>query len=368
MENIQNLSLLFHEQNVFTAISVGIFFVFICGITKSLLYLAGDKAAYLFDSPAISSYISKTAAPEHIRLKILFLSFPKPDKEIFSQYLKEPEQKPSRAFSKTMEQLKCEILTITNYNRNVAMFFFLVSGVTILSSSVQNFETKILGMCTFGLILFCIDQTCNFIYSALKYCSYRSFKSLIAKLDDFHSIYNAKYRNGFLTEQSPNSPFAKPSFSPQPQKPQLANVNIQTEPQIITTPPLEVLQKRPQQFPPSQSKEAFSPQPQETLSPQSQKEVSPQTALSQNALSQTALSQNANIKQNIDPESVDSLLEKIQTATTNLDFDSFEVLSQKLAALTTSNTLSAKDHQTLQKGLDEFLKEFREVKQSFTSN
>ncbi|MFI3128948.1 MAG: hypothetical protein R3Y18_02675, partial [Bacillota bacterium] len=271
MENFQNLSLLFHEQNVFTAVSVGIFFVFICGITKSLIYLAGEKASYLFDSHAISEYIAKTASPEPIRLKILFLSFPKADKTILSDYLKEPIEKPSKLFSGTVEQLKCEILSVTNYNRNIAMFFFLVSGVTILASSVASLETKFLGITVFALVLFSVNAVCNGIFAVMKYFSLKSFRTLLSKLDDFHGMHSAKFRNGLLSTQNPNSPFSKNTYqnieykkpSPPPAKPQLANFDVQTVTDVQTVPSektsslgviqtpkvsdLDILQKRPHQ-------------------------------------------------------------------------------------------------------------------------
>ncbi len=349
MENLQNLSLLFHEQNVFTAVSVGIFFVFICGITKSLLYLAGEKASYLFDSHAISEYISKTAAPEPIRLKILFLSFPKSDKTILSQYLKEPTEKPSKVFSKTLEQLKCEILTVTNYNRNIAMFFFLISGVTILASSVASLETKFLGITVFALVLFSIDATCNAIYAVMKYFSLKSFRVLLSKLDDFHGMYNAKFRNGLLSEQNPNSPFTSSSYqnveykkpTPQSAKLELANFKVETNrtqrPAVIQTPETKDLQPRPHQVIEKEDKPNQSKPKSECLA------INPPT--------------------DITPPTVAALLENIKTATDNLDFESFEVLSEKLSALCSSNALPPQDHKTLQNGLDKLLNEFRSVEE-----
>lgn len=362
MDNLQNLSLLFHEQNVFTAVSLGIFFVFICGITKSLLYLAGEKASYLFDSNAISKYITKTAAPEPIRLKIMFLSYPKADKTLLAQYLKEPTEKPSKVFAGTIEQLKCEILTVTNYNRNVAMFFFLVSGVTILSSSIASLDTKLLGITIFALVLFSVDTTCNGIFAVMKYFSLKSFRALISKLDDFHGMHNAKFRNGLLTEQNPNSPLAKSCYPTaayqKPStaittKPQLANFEISPEDDlrigVIRTPKIqtkEILPKRPHQ----------AIDPENLIRPKTSAEAVIDINNKQEEKTQKPTTQDS-------PISVSSLLENIKIATDTLDFESFEALSDQLSTLCTASTLAPNNHQTLQKGLDALLNEFRSVEE-----
>lgn len=377
MENFQNLSLLFHEQNVFTAVSVGIFFVFICGITKSLLYLAGEKASYLFDSHAISEYIAKTASPEPIRLKILFLSFPKTDKTILSDYLKEPIEKPSKLFSGTVEQLKCEILSVTNYNRNIAMFFFLVSGVTILASSVASLETKFLGITVFALVLFSVNAVCNGIFAVMKYFSLKSFRTLLSKLDDFHGMHSARFRNGLLSIQNPNSPFAKntyqnieykkptPTHSPVPAKPQLANFDVQTVASektsslgVIQTPKvsdLDILQKRPHQvIATTDVANADVASTNQGMPPTENRE----NLQAKNAITSTTQNE---LTKSTPPTSVADILENIKTATDNLDFESFEVLSDKLATLCTAKAIAPQDHQTLQNGLDQLLQEFREV-------
>lgn len=322
MNYFENLHTLFSENYIFTAISLGMFFVFICGMTAPLLYLAGEKSAYLFDSMQISSYLDKTAMPESIRLKILFLSFPKEQKAIFAEYLKQPTERPTKLFSKTIEQLKCEILEKVDYNKSVAMFFFLISGMTILASNMQTIEVKLLGIFAIALILFCTDVACFATYALVKYFSYRAFKKLTYKLDDFHSLYKSKYQSGLFPAQTKDSPFLKTAM--ETLKSQPSPQQAQPTPSIVPQ-PVSILQKRPQQLPP--------------ISP-------PQTTLQEHSPNTT---------------DVASLLKQIEKATTDLDFGAFGILSNQLAQLSASPTLSQTDHNTLQTALDKYLDEFREI-------
>ncbi len=331
MNNFQNLYALISETHIFTAVSLGVFAVFLWGISSPLLYLAVSKSAFLFDSSQISAYLDKTTMPEPIRLKILFLSFPSYEKGILSDYLKTPTTKPSKLFSSTLEQLKCEILEKVNYNKNVAVFFFIISACTIFAWGVHDLETKILACFSVAFTLFCIDLICNGIYSGVKYASYLQFKKAVSRLDDFHNIYNNKFACGLFGTQSPNSPCVKTAnISPKP---------LHTKDFLEKTKQTEIKETIKPIDPPRMAVLNFDKKPTPTegaITLEKPQDNNPKSEVSQ-------------------------LLCEIKRATETFNFDAFQTLSNRLTEITTSQTLTSAEHQELQNWLDECLKEFRLV-------
>ncbi|MFI3167755.1 MAG: hypothetical protein R3Y32_06500 [Bacillota bacterium] len=349
MNNFQNLYSLYLETQVFTALSIAIFFVFLAGVSASLFYLASSRSAFLFDSMQICTYLDKSVMPEPIRLKILFLSFPTQQKEILTAYLKSPEQRPKKLFSKTLEQLKCEILERVNYNKNIAMLFFIITAVVILSSSLQSLETKVLGVAVMGLIVYSIDLFCDGVFIAIKYGAYQSFKKAVDKMDNFHNIYSNKFKCGLFPSQGADSPFLKTAMNSMPTTktaPQSGTPNKNAPPTFSQNLDVTILEKRKQQLDSPNLATEISPCPQFP------------NAIVDKPKSQQPPRLQSNGGNFHGDNSVSSILKQMQNATDNLDLDTFDALSTNLSTLLKNEKITPTDQFELQQQLDKCLRQF----------
>lgn len=322
---MQNLYSLFSLQSLYFPLLFGVFIMFLCTATQLLLYLTGENSCFMFESSQISSYLAKNKDPQQVKLKILFLPFPKTQKELFSSYLENPEKRPSLIFSKTLEQLKHEIWEQTSYNKNIAILFFLLSGVSIFTANISTLEDKILGVLFCGLMLYFSCALCQYFVCITKYISFRCFKKALRHLDIFHISFSNQKRNGIIPCQKPLSPLAGISQPQQKPTPTLANIKIAEKKQTTLFPEHAV--------------EITQPKTCEVYQKPTSLDSSP-FAIKQSEQGSSPLC---------------DLLFEIDNATKDFDLEKLSAVGGKLDAYLSSEKVSTEDRELLQTCLDKFL-------------